>query len=61
MVVKKQCRRCKKVSYSLSAKGSWICPHCGADLSRLPLIMRDASTANILPVSGAKVTGTDLN
>ena len=58
---KKQCRRCRKTSYSLSAEGRWICPGCGEDLAREPLLARDTGTANILPVSGRKVQGPELN
>ena len=58
---KKQCTRCNKVSYSLSAEGRWICPKCGADLSALPIMVRDTSTANVLPVRGKETTRVDLN
>lgn len=58
---KKVCNRCEKTSYSLSDQGSWVCPGCGADLSREPVLAQDTSTSNVLPVSSPKVKGPDLN
>lgn len=58
---KKKCRRCNKVSYSLSAKGRWICPQCGADLTGAPTMAQGTSTVNILPVRGEEATKIDLN
>jgi len=48
---KKRCRRCHKTIYSLSASGRWLCPRCGTDLAGEPLLPRDKSTANVLPVT----------
>lgn len=58
---RKQCGRCGKTSYSLSAKGRWICPGCGADLSSEPCLARETSTAGILPVAGSAIQEADLN
>lgn len=60
-MVKKQCGRCGKVSYSLSAKGRWICPGCGADLAHQPTLAQDSSTSRVLPVSGENDEKTGLN
>lgn len=60
-MVKKRCRKCQKVSYSLSAKGRWICPGCGEDLGDVPLMRQDKSTAGILPVSGGPIETAELN
>ena len=58
---KKQCKRCRKVSYSLSSAGRWICPRCGADITSAPLMAQSAWMANILPVRGKEMTRVDLN
>lgn len=58
---RKRCGECHKVSYSLSEKGRWICPGCGLDISNAPLLARETSTANILPVTGSALQGAELN
>lgn len=60
-MVRKKCSRCDNVSYSLSAKGRWICPSCGEDLTSEPLWVVDRSTAGVLPVKGARTGPADLN
>jgi len=49
---KKRCDKCGKASYSLSRKGLWYCPGCGADLADAPILTRDRSTADVLPLKG---------
>lgn len=61
MMVRKKCSRCDNVSYSLSAKGRWICPQCGEDLTSAPLLAVDRSTADVLPVRSAPLEPADLN
>ena len=60
-MVRKRCGRCHNVSYSLSAKGRWICPQCGEDLTEAPLIVPDRSTANVIPLRSAALEPPDLN
>lgn len=49
-MVKKYCRECCKVSYSLSADGLWICPHCAADITDQPAARPAPWAAGILPI-----------
>lgn len=58
---RKQCEHCRKVSYSLSEKGRWICPGCGSDITGAPLLARETSTVNILPVAASAIQGAELN
>ncbi|MFO7318413.1 MAG: hypothetical protein LOD85_09455 [Clostridia bacterium] len=60
-MVRKKCSRCENISYSLSAKGRWICPQCGEDLTDAPLLALDRSTARVLPVRSAELGPPDLN
>lgn len=60
-MVRKRCTRCKKMSYSLSEKGFWFCPSCGADLTAVPVQARDRSTAGVLPVTVEEANGCMLN
>jgi len=60
-MVRKKCSRCESVSYSLSAKGRWICPQCGEDLTGAPLLIVDRSTADVLPVRAPELEPPDLN
>lgn len=49
-MVKKHCRVCSKVSYSLSEKGMWICPHCAADITDQPTMRLAPCVAGVLPI-----------
>lgn len=60
-MVRKRCNRCLNLSYSLSAKGRWICPICGEDLTDAPVMLPDRSTANVLPVQCAELDRSSLN
>lgn len=31
-MMKKTCPKCGRTSYSAYEEGTWICPHCGADM-----------------------------
>lgn len=55
-MVKKRCQLCDKMSYSLSPKGSWICPHCGEDITAQPVQYPDAATRRVLPLKGSDET-----
>jgi ribosomal protein L37AE/L43A len=35
-MVKKICCYCGKNSYSAMTRGTWICPHCGKDITAEP-------------------------
>lgn len=37
-MVKKYCLQCKTYSYSAAAQGKWICPICGCDLTKKPIL-----------------------
>jgi len=50
MVVSKECNACGRISYSLSEKGAWICPHCGHDLAALPFLATKFGSLGVLPV-----------
>jgi len=50
-MVKKHCRECRKVSYSISAKGVWICPHCAADITDQPAVRPAPCMARVLPIA----------
>lgn len=52
-MVKKNCRVCSKVSYSMSEKGMWICPHCAADITDQPSMRPAACVQGILPISSS--------
>ncbi|HEX6972173.1 MAG TPA: hypothetical protein VF234_08140 [Limnochordia bacterium] len=59
-MVRKRCRLCEKLSYSLSPKGVWICPHCGEDITAQPVQYPDAASNRVLPLKGSEET-TCLN
>jgi len=61
IMVRKRCGRCHNISYSLSARGRWVCPECGEDLTDAPLERPDRSTANIVPVRPPALEPHDLN
>ncbi len=50
MLVRKICSACRKISYSLSKNGAWICPHCGTDLAALPVQAACPGLPGVLPV-----------
>lgn len=52
-MVKKRCRVCNKVSYSMSSQGLWICPHCAADITDQPAARPSACLEGILPIGKA--------
>lgn len=60
-MLRKRCSRCRKLSYSLSAKGRWICPDCGEDLTDVPVMVPDRSTADVIPVQCADPDPPSLN
>lgn len=49
-MVRKRCRHCQQTSYSLSASGAWICPHCGQDITDQPVQRPDRATHGLLPL-----------
>lgn len=42
-MVKKYCPRCGEYSYSACAEGRWLCPICGFDLSKMPVLQINES------------------
>ncbi|NLN29449.1 MAG: hypothetical protein GX161_14655 [Firmicutes bacterium] len=59
-MVKKYCRECCKVSYSLSAEGLWICPHCAADITDQPVVRPAPWAVGILPIASSPPTDSAL-
>jgi ribosomal protein L37AE/L43A len=50
MVVRKLCKYCGRVSFSLSKMGAWICPHCGKDLSSVPVQNAIPGIPEVMPL-----------
>lgn len=59
-MLKKQCRECSKVSYSISSQGIWICPHCAADITNEPLMRPAPCVAGILPLAAPTQVETSM-
>jgi ribosomal protein L37AE/L43A len=51
LIQRKRCHACRKLSYSLSQTGAWLCPHCGRDLAAQPLEPVETSVAAVLPLA----------
>jgi len=43
-MVKKTCPKCGKNSYSAAEEGTWVCPYCGKDITKVPKKAANTST-----------------